>query len=57
MKVTLKDGSIKEYSGAKTVYEIACDISEGLGRAACAGEVDGNNCTQEEIMALAAKYV
>lgn len=31
MKVTLKDGSIKEYSGAKTVYEIACDISEGLG--------------------------
>ncbi len=41
MKVTLKDGSIKEYSGAKTVYEIACDISEGLGRAACAGEVDG----------------
>lgn len=41
MKVTLKDGSYKEYSGAKTVYEIACDISEGLGRAACAGEVDG----------------
>ena len=22
MKVTLKDGSIKEYSGAKTVYEL-----------------------------------
>lgn len=38
MKVTLKDGSIKEYSGAKTVYEIACDISEGLGRGGHAAE-------------------
>ena len=41
MKITLKDGSVKEYDSAKTVYEIALDISEGLARAACAGEVDG----------------
>ncbi len=41
MKITLKDGSLKEYAEAKSVYEIACDISEGLARAACAGEVDG----------------
>ncbi len=41
MKITLKDGSVKEYSEAKSVYEIAVDISEGLARAACAGEVDG----------------
>jgi threonyl-tRNA synthetase len=41
MKITLKDGSSKEYSEAKSVYEIAKDISEGLARAACAGEVDG----------------
>ncbi|MBR1692068.1 MAG: threonine--tRNA ligase [Lachnospiraceae bacterium] len=41
MKVTLKDGSVKEYGEAKSVYEIAQDISEGLARAACAGEVDG----------------
>lgn len=41
MKITLKDGSSKEYSEAKNVYEIAKDISEGLARAACAGEVDG----------------
>ncbi len=41
MKITLKDGSVREYSGAKTIYEIAKDISEGLARAACAGEVDG----------------
>ena len=41
MRITLKDGSVKEYSEAKSVYEIAVDISEGLARAACAGELDG----------------
>ena len=41
MKITLKDGSIKEYAQAMSVYDIAMDISEGLARAACAGEVDG----------------
>ncbi|MGN0326972.1 MAG: threonine--tRNA ligase [Lachnospiraceae bacterium] len=41
MKITLKDGSSKEYSQAMSVYDIALDISEGLARAACAGEVDG----------------
>ncbi len=41
MKITLKDGSIKEYDEAKSVYDIAKDISEGLARVACAGEVNG----------------
>ena len=41
MKVTLKDGSVKEYNEAKSVYDIALDISEGLARAACAGELNG----------------
>ena len=41
MKITLKDGSVKEYSEAKSVYDIALDISEGLARAACCGKVDG----------------
>lgn len=41
MKITLKDGSVKEYSEAKSVYDIAMDISEGLARAACCGMVDG----------------
>jgi len=36
MKITLKDGSSKEYSEAKSVYDIAKDISEGLARVACA---------------------
>ena len=41
MKITLKDGSVKEYEQAMSVYDIAVDISEGLARAACAGEVNG----------------
>ncbi|MBE7720920.1 MAG: threonine--tRNA ligase [Lacrimispora celerecrescens] len=41
MKITLKDGSVKEYEHAMSVIDIASDISEGLARNACAGEVDG----------------
>ena len=41
MKITLKDGSVKEYSEAKSVIEIAKDISEGLARVAAAGELNG----------------
>ena len=41
MRITLKDGSVREYSEAKSIIEIAGDISEGLARVACAGEVNG----------------
>lgn len=41
MKITLKDGSVKEYAQSMSVYDIALDISEGLARAACAGELNG----------------
>lgn len=41
MIITLKDGSKKEYENGKSVIDIAFDISEGLARAACAGEVNG----------------
>jgi len=41
MKITLKDGSVKEYESAMSVMDIAKDISEGLARMACAGEVNG----------------
>ena len=41
MKITLKDGSVKEYAESKSVYDIALDLSEGLARVACAGEIDG----------------
>ncbi len=57
MKITLKDGSVREYGEAKKISEIAADISEGLARAALAAKVDGtavdlntvvtNDCTLE----------
>lgn len=41
MKITLKDGSCKEYAQAMSVIDIAKDISEGLARMACAAELNG----------------
>ena len=41
MKITLKDGSSREYAQSMSVIDIAKDISEGLARVATAGEVDG----------------
>ena len=41
MKITLKDGLVKEYENALTVGEIAKDLSEGLFRNAVCGKVNG----------------
>lgn len=41
IKITLKDGSVKEYNNGVTIKEVAEDISQGLLRVALAGEVDG----------------
>ena len=41
MKITLKDGSCKEYQQPMSVYDIAADLSEGLARVATAGEMNG----------------
>ena len=41
MRVTLKDGSVKEYDSKKSIIDIAKDISEGLARSVVAGEVNG----------------
>lgn len=41
MKITLKDGSVKEYASAISVLDVAKDLSEGLARMACVGEVNG----------------
>lgn len=40
MKITLKDGSVKMYDSGMSVINIAKDISEGLARMACAGEIN-----------------
>lgn len=41
IKITLKDGSSKEYQKGITIREVAESISAGLARVALAGEVDG----------------
>ena len=41
MKITLKDGSFKEYQDSMAIIDIAKDISEGLARMACAAELNG----------------
>jgi threonyl-tRNA synthetase len=42
MKIQLKDGAVRNYDKPITVIEIANELSEGLTRVACAGEVNGN---------------
>ena len=41
MIITLKDGSQRSYESAMSIIDIAKDISEGLARAACAAELNG----------------
>ena len=41
IKITLKDGSVKEIEKAMSILDIAKSISEGLARVATCGEVDG----------------
>ena len=44
MIITLKDGSKKEYASPMSIIDIAKDLSDGLARVACVGEVDGEVC-------------
>lgn len=41
IKVTLNDGSVKEYESGTTVLQVAQSISHGLAKAVLAGEVNG----------------
>ena len=50
MKITLKDGSVKEYEKALSAYEVALDISEGLARAACCVKIDGEEADLRTII-------
>lgn len=44
IKITLKDGSVKEMETGLSIYEIAKSISEGLARNACCGIVNDKVC-------------
>lgn len=41
IKITLKDGSVKEFESEVSVLDIAKSISEGLARNACCGIING----------------
>ena len=43
IKVTLKDGSVKEFPAGISVYDAAKEISMGLARSACAAKINGKN--------------
>ncbi len=50
MKITLKDGSVKEYSQPMAIVDVAKDLSEGLGRVACVGEVNGETADLRTVL-------
>lgn len=50
MKITLKDGSVKEYANPMSALDIAKDISEGLARMACVAEIDGEEADLRTIV-------
>ena len=50
MKITLKDGSVKEYAQPMSIIDIAKDISEGLARVACVGVVDGETADLRTVL-------
>ncbi|MCI8564961.1 MAG: threonine--tRNA ligase [Lachnospiraceae bacterium] len=50
MKITLKDGSVKAYAQPLPILEVAKDLSEGLARMACVGEVDGETADLRTVL-------
>jgi threonyl-tRNA synthetase len=41
IKITLPDGSVREYEAGITAYDVAASISQGLAKAVLAAEVNG----------------
>ena len=51
MKVTLKNGEVKEFDSPLSVYEIAAFLSAGLAKKACAAEIDGTPADLRTVVA------
>ena len=51
MKVTLKNGEVKEFDSPLSVYEIAASLSAGLAKKACAAEIDGTPADLRTVVA------
>ena len=43
-KITLKDGSVREFPDGTTILQIASQLGAGLYKAACAAKIDGKPC-------------
>jgi threonyl-tRNA synthetase len=41
LEITLPDGSVRQYPGPVTVFDVAASIGSGLAKAALAGRVNG----------------
>lgn len=50
IKVTLKDGSVKEFPAGISAYEAAKEISMGLARNACAAKINGKNADLRDML-------
>ena len=50
MKITLKDGSVKEFEAGLSVLDIAKSISEGLARNACCGIINGKVVMKDRVL-------
>ncbi len=50
LKITLPDGSIREFEGPVKAYDVALDISEGLARVALAAKVNDKLCDLSELI-------
>ncbi|MDR1002475.1 MAG: threonine--tRNA ligase [Oscillospiraceae bacterium] len=51
MKITLKDGSVREYSEAISSADAAKDLSAGLYKSACAAVINGKVCDLRTLIA------
>ncbi len=50
LKITLPDGSIREFEGAVSAHDVALDISEGLARVALAARINDKLCDLSEMI-------
>lgn len=50
VKVTLKDGSVREYEDGVSVLDVAKSLGAGLYKAACLGEVNGEKCDLRTVL-------
>lgn len=56
MKITLPDGSVKQFEQPVTCLQVAAAISQGLAKNAVAAEVDGVKCDMAHVISADASF-